>query len=534
MRRFRQRCAPAVGAAIVLALAAGGPPAAATDVRPAAVPGAPAAGTVVVDERFDGSALPTGWNVVNGAWSVADGRLTGTSQANELNRLTFGPHLENYRLEATIRFDAVRDSGRWAGVMLDTPVSGVHPWTQAIMRSNSVAANGTEFAHRTPANAWNVFSAGPAPTAAGTGTWVDVRIDVQGVHGVWYFDGERVQTTAGLPRSADGVLGLIHNFSQVSIDDVKVTALPTWEEDPIYTVPPTEPPDTSGRWVRTTESGPLTAAHRGYSASYPENTMAAFDAAIAAGAELVENDVYVSADGVPVVMHDESVDRTTDGTGLITAMTAAQIATLDAGSWFSPAFAGEHVPTLAEQLDVIKANPDTVMLLEVKKANFAQMQTIIGLIDARAMRDQVLLQSFSTQVLVDSYAIQPELDIALLGSANDNAVAVAQQYHLTAYNPDAGSLSSRLHIIGQLNAIGVGVMPWTVDSEATWGSLDAAGVDAIITNKAAEHVAYRATTHPELPPTDVPEAPVVAITSLSAIALLGLLLSRRRAALTGA
>jgi hypothetical protein len=67
-----------------------------------------------------------------------------------------------------------------------------------------------------------------------------------------------------------------------------------------------------------------------------------------------------------------------------------------------------------------------------------------------------------------------------------------------------------------------------VDSEASWAALDAAGVDAIITNRAAEHVAHRATTHPELPPTDVPETPVVVITSLSAIALLGIVLKVRR------
>lgn len=488
----------------------------------------PTVGDVVVDEHFGGAALPAGWNVVNGTWSVADGVLHGTTQTNELNRITFGSHLDNYRVEARMRFDAVNDAARWAGIMLDTPTTGQYPWTQAIMRSGSTASNGTEFAYRTPSNTWDVFSAAAAPTAAGVGSWVDVRVDVQGAHGVWYFDGQVVQTTSALPRTADGVLGLIHNYSQVSIDDLSVTVLPSWDDDPAFTIPPTLPPDTTGRWVRTTAQGPLTAAHRGYSANYPENTMSSFNAAIAAGADLIENDVYLSADGVPVVMHDEAVDRTTDGTGLITSMTAAQIATLDAGSWFSPAFAGEHVPTLAEQLDVIAAHPGKVLLLEVKKASYAQMQTIIGLIQQRSMLDQVLLQSFSTQVLVDSYAIEPDLDIALLGSAADNAVAIAQQYHLAAYNPDAGTLSSRPQIVGQLNAIGVGVMPWTVDSETSWASLDAIGVDAIITNRAAEHVAFRATTHPVDPPADVPETPIVIVTSLFAILVLGLGVAVRR------
>lgn len=268
------------------------------------------------------------------------------------------------------------------------------------------------------------------------------------------------------------------------------------QPEPIDTVLTTSPPDTSGQWVRTTEQGPLTVAHRGDSAKYPENTMAAFRGAIAAGAELVENDVYVSADGVPVVIHDESVERTTDGTGLITAMTSSEIARLDAGSWFSQSFAGEHVPTLAEQLDEVKAHPGTVLLLEVKKADRDQMEIIIDQVEERGMLDQVLLQSSKKQVLVDSYSIQPDLDIALLAPATDDAVAIARQYHLSSFNPDWTSLSSHLHIIGELNAAGVGVISWTVDTPTEWTAMDAAGADGVITNKPAEHVAHRAGAHP--------------------------------------
>lgn len=250
-------------------------------------------------------------------------------------------------------------------------------------------------------------------------------------------------------------------------------------------------PDTSGPWVRTTDEGAMTIAHRGSSARYPENTMASTRAAIASGAEFVENDVWISADGVPVVMHDESVERTTDGTGLITSMTSSEIARLDAGSWFSPSFAGEHVPTLAEQLDAIKAHPGTLLLLDVKKADRAQMETIIGAVEERGMLDQVVLQSTKTQVLEDAYAIQPELDIALLAPATDDAVAIAQKYHLASFNPDWSSLSTHQHIIGELNAAGIGVMSWTVDDPNAWSAMDAAGVDGVITNKAEEHLARR-------------------------------------------
>lgn len=261
--------------------------------------------------------------------------------------------------------------------------------------------------------------------------------------------------------------------------------------DPIDTVVTSLQPDTSGHWVRTTEQGPLTIAHRGDSVNYPENTMVGFRAAIAAGAEVIENDVYVSSDGVPVVMHDPTVDRTTDGTGPITSMTSAEIARLDAGSWFSPKFAGEHVPTLAEQLDEIKAHPGTTLLLDIKQADRAQMETIIGEVEQRHMLDQVLLQSTKTQVLVDSYAIEPKLEIALLAPATDDAPALARQYHLSSFNPDWTSLSTHKEIIGELNAMGVGVMAWTVDDPKDWSALAAAGADGVITNRAAEHIAQR-------------------------------------------
>lgn len=255
---------------------------------------------------------------------------------------------------------------------------------------------------------------------------------------------------------------------------------------------PVDTVDASGQWVRTTEEGALTIAHRGESVKYPENTMVAFDAALAAGAELVENDVWMSSDNVPVVIHDEKVDRTTDGTGLVTSMTAAEIARLDAGSWFSPAYAGARVPTLAEQLDSIKQHPGSTLLLDVKKADREEMEIIIGQIQERDMLDQVLLQSKDKQVLVDAHAIEPDLEIGLLAPATDNALEIAARYHLDSFNPDWSSLSKNPHIIAELNAAGVGVMAWTVNDPSAWPAMDAAGVDGVITDRASEHLAYRA------------------------------------------
>ena len=99
------------------------------------------------------------------------------------------------------------------------------------------------------------------------------------------------------------------------------------------------------------------AAHRGNSQYYPENTMAAYRSAIELEPDMIEMDVHMTMDGVLICMHDHTVDRTTDGTGLIREKTLAQILKLDAGSWKDPRFAGEKVPTFEEFLELMKDYP---------------------------------------------------------------------------------------------------------------------------------------------------------------------------------
>lgn len=107
-------------------------------------------------------------------------------------------------------------------------------------------------------------------------------------------------------------------------------------------------------------------SHRGMAGSAPENTLVAVREAIRRGAQFVEIDVRRSADGVIVLMHDQTVDRTTNGQGRINELTWDEISTLDAGSHFSPAFAGEPVPTLDDVLTLLQTSSIT-LVLEVKQ-----------------------------------------------------------------------------------------------------------------------------------------------------------------------
>jgi glycerophosphoryl diester phosphodiesterase len=121
----------------------------------------------------------------------------------------------------------------------------------------------------------------------------------------------------------------------------------------------------------------LNIAHRGFSGRYPENTIRAFKEAIAMGCRWLECDVRLTADGVPVVIHDSTLDRTTDGSGAVSSMAIDDIRALDAGSWMNPAYAGERVPTLMELLDVVDGKAQIVIELKFEPSRIGDVVEIV-------------------------------------------------------------------------------------------------------------------------------------------------------------
>lgn len=148
----------------------------------------------------------------------------------------------------------------------------------------------------------------------------------------------------------------------------------------------------------------LVVSHRGDNLSAPENTIASAQKAVAMGADYIEFDVRQSADGVLYVMHDETVDRTTNGTGLIAEMTSDEIDRLDAGSWFSPDFSGEKVPRLEDFLSHIKGL--CKIYCEIKEAHVAD---VVSLLRGFGAPDEIFLGSFSPEIRQEYRTIAPEL-----------------------------------------------------------------------------------------------------------------------------
>jgi len=238
-------------------------------------------------------------------------------------------------------------------------------------------------------------------------------------------------------------------------------------------------------------NGVLIVAHRGDNRDYPENTLPAFASAVAMGVDLVELDYHHSADGVPVVIHDGTLDRTTDAAKRWSAKkikvsdkTLVELKQLDAGSWKGPEHVGTKLPTLEEALHVIQHGSTT--LIERKAGDAA---TCIDLLRRRGLLGSVVVQAFDWKYLADCHRIEPKLVLAALGG-----------YELTASKLDKiGASGARIVVwhhesldrkaIQAIHDRGWRAWTFTVNDPRRAKELIKAGIDGIITNEPVKMLA---------------------------------------------
>jgi glycerophosphoryl diester phosphodiesterase len=230
---------------------------------------------------------------------------------------------------------------------------------------------------------------------------------------------------------------------------------------------------------------PLIFAHRGASKAAPENTLPAFEAAIRLGADGVELDVQYSSDGAMVIFHNATLEKTSDGTGRVTAHTLAALRALDAGSWFDPAFAGTRILTLDETLDHLKGKLLINIELKVLEALRSGLAAdTVEAVRAHGMADQVVISSFNPFALRQAKQTGPEIECALL-LAHDLPGwmhwGVTRRYcRADGLHPDSAMVDEAY--LARAQKLVMPVRVWTVDDEADMRRLIALGVDAIITN----------------------------------------------------
>jgi glycerophosphoryl diester phosphodiesterase len=229
---------------------------------------------------------------------------------------------------------------------------------------------------------------------------------------------------------------------------------------------------------------PIVVGHRGASSQAPENTLEAFRACWSAGVHWIEADVQPSADLVPVLLHDDTLDRTTTGTGRVRDLTLLELAALDAGSWFGGAAA--RIPTLHGLLSGLPA--EGRVLLEIKGPHTAaELIAELAVIRATGTTAHVWLQSFETQVLRGLGEAIPGGWRGLLRTLIDpDPVAVCRELGAVSYNPEYRALLASPQSVQTLHQAGISVLVHTADEEADWVALIDVGVDGIITNRPAE------------------------------------------------
>lgn len=233
-------------------------------------------------------------------------------------------------------------------------------------------------------------------------------------------------------------------------------------------------------------------SHRGAAAIAPENTLAAMRVAIEQGVEFVETDVQLTADGVPILMHDPTIDRTTSGSGPVAHRSFAEIRALDAGGWFAPEFAGEVVPTLEEFLDELE--PSTTRALVELKGEWTveQLEAVTEMLRSRYLVNRVALQSFETPTLEGLQETAPEFARVLLTREwDERTVQQAVDLQVSAVGARTKLYDSRPELLERLRAVGIGSLVYTLNSEKRWIQASERGVDLVVTDDPVSLAVWR-------------------------------------------
>lgn len=233
---------------------------------------------------------------------------------------------------------------------------------------------------------------------------------------------------------------------------------------------------------------PLLLAHRGDSSRAPENTWPAFESALQIPVELIELDYQQSADGVPIVIHDATLDRTTDAAeqlgrpGLrVAELPAAQLVRLDAGAWREPEFAGTRLSPLAEVLARLTSR--VCVMVERKSGDAA---TLIALLRGLDCVDKVTVQAFDWGFLRDCRALAPELCLGALGEGPLTAATVQEIRGFGARIVGWNQRDLTAAAIEAVRAAGLHPWSWTIDDPDRARELLSWGLEGLTTNRPAE------------------------------------------------
>jgi glycerophosphoryl diester phosphodiesterase len=236
----------------------------------------------------------------------------------------------------------------------------------------------------------------------------------------------------------------------------------------------------------------LGIAHRGASGRAPENTHAAFAAALALGAEAIELDCQLSSDGELVVIHDETLERTTDGEGPVGDRSAAELAELDAGAWFDPSYRGERIPRLADVLAQLQGR--VTLNVEIKSArDLGRIEPkLAALVAAANAAEWVVFSSFHPDAVRNLRFAAPWARLGVLCNEDPRQRGLALALELAAEMVIPGRRWVDARVVEEAHVHGLDVWVWTVNEPGEMRRLVALGVDAIFSDWPERFAALKA------------------------------------------
>jgi glycerophosphoryl diester phosphodiesterase len=234
------------------------------------------------------------------------------------------------------------------------------------------------------------------------------------------------------------------------------------------------------RYLEARQTGtPLIGGHRGNPVELPENTLASFASAIELGVDMIECDVHLSSDGELIVIHDHTLDRTTDGSGLVLQHSAAELRELNAGD-------GQRLPLLREVAELARGR--TGLCIEIKQLPIPYPgleEKLVALLRELDMLDQAAAISFQHAAVRDLKALEPALSVGILEGARPiDPVGMLRGAGADIYAPHYGAMDPEL--VDEVHAAGGLVGVWTVDDDAAVAWCRACSPDSVFTNRPRE------------------------------------------------
>jgi glycerophosphoryl diester phosphodiesterase len=233
---------------------------------------------------------------------------------------------------------------------------------------------------------------------------------------------------------------------------------------------------TTGRSAR-----PLVIAHRGASADAPENTIAAFELALSQGADAIELDVHLSRDEQPVVIHDFTLERTTDGAGVVAAHSVRELKRLDAGGWHGARSRGQRVQTLQEVLERFRDR--TRFWVELKGGSdlyHGIEERIVSVLEIYDVLDRALVQSFDHRALSQIHSLNPDVRLAALITRPPVEAVLGAPGPVHAVCPEAHLVTEA--VMARIRHAGLDCYVWTVNEPGQMDQLVRWDVSGIITD----------------------------------------------------